>query len=363
MRRPGQAAAALGPARQRAAEPQPRPGRLSTAAQRSAARSASHSGPLAVAVRAQLLDQLPGVDPERAGELAGAVGGAGVERVVLVLLEQRPLQRRACGLARHLAPQDDPLARRRRQVAARADRLAEAALDAGRRRLLDRGRRFQVAQVGAGVAVEDDARAEHAVGIGEPLHPPHQLGRLLAPLALDVGGHVDPGPVLGLERAVVLADDQLDQLRHERLVALEVLLLGEVRREHEVEVPGRGVAGDAGEEAVLAEQRLQVARPLGDPLRRHADVLDDQRRAGKTQPPDQAVQALAHPPGELDLLGVAGELDRPDRLVGGEDRLGPRDLGIELGVGRGAVLDQQHRRLGRQLAPLLGRPDHVPGWR
>ena len=74
------------------------------------------------------------------------------------------------------------------------------------------GRRFQVAQVGAGVAVEDDAGGEDAVGVGELLHPPHQLGRLLPPLALDVRGHVDPGPVLGLQRAVVLADDQLDQL-------------------------------------------------------------------------------------------------------------------------------------------------------
>ncbi|HWP32190.1 MAG TPA: FAD-binding oxidoreductase, partial [Solirubrobacterales bacterium] len=48
--------------------------------------------------------------------------------------------------------------------------------------------------------------------------------------------------------------------------------------------------GDAGEEAVLAEQRLQVAGALGDPLRRHADVLDDQRGAGQPQLADQAVQ-------------------------------------------------------------------------
>ena len=210
----GQRPAALGAARQRAAEaqagaarrPRPCPSASPSPAPRFSARSAWRS-------RAQFLDQLAGVDPDRAGELAGAVGGAGVERLVLELLQQRPLHRRALGLARHLPPQDDPLARRRRQVAARADRLAEAALDAGGRRLLDRRRRLQVAQVGAGVAVEDDAGGEHAVGVGELLHPPHQLGRLLPPLALYIRGHVDPGPVLGLERAVVLADDQLDQAR------------------------------------------------------------------------------------------------------------------------------------------------------
>ena len=172
--------------------------------------------------------------------------------------------------------------------------------------------------MGAGVAVEDDAGGEDAVGVGQLLDPPHQLGRLRPPLALHIRGHVDPGPVLGLERAVVLVDDQLDQAAHEGLVALEVLRLGEVRGQHEVEVAGRGVAGEAGQEAVLAEQRLQVAGALGDPLRRHADVLDDQRRARQPQPADQPVQALADPPGELDLLRLAGEGERPDRLVGAE---------------------------------------------
>ena len=91
-----------------------------------------------------------------------------------------------------------------------------------------------------------------------------------------------------------------------RLVALDVLRLGEVRGEHEVEVPGRGVAGDAGQEAVLDQQRLQVAGALGDPGGRHADVLEDQRRARQAQPADQPLQALAHAPGGLDLLRRRG---------------------------------------------------------
>ena len=327
----------LRPPRQRPADLQRHTGDLLDRAPTLRGSQSRLFGPLPMLRRPQLLDHLPGVDPQRAGDLAGAVGRAGLQRVVVELLEQRPLHRRALGLARHLPAQDDPLARRRRQVAARADRLAEAALDAGRgpAPLLDRRRRFQVAQVDAGVAAEEDVRREHAVGVGELLHPPHQLGRLLPPLAFDVRGHVDPGPVLGLERAVVLADDQLDQAAHEGLVALEVLLLGEVGGQHEVEVPGRGVAGDAGQEAVLAEQRLQVLGALGDPLRRHADVLDDQRRPLRPHPADQPVQSLAHPPGELDRLRLAGEVDRPDRLVRAEDRFGPEHLGGEVAlVGR-----------------------------
>ena len=304
-RRPGQAPAALGPPRQQSAEPQPRPRGALDRAPALRRRQRRLFGALGVAALAQFLDHLARVDPDRASELAGAVGGAGLQRLVLELLQQRPLHRRARRLARHLAPQDDPLARGRRQVAARADRLAEATLDAGGRGLLDRRRRFQVAQMDAGVAVEEDVGREDAVGVGQPLHPPHQLGRPLPPLALYIRGHVDPGPVLGLERAVVLADDQLDQLAHECLVALQVLRFGEVRGQHEVEVAGRGVAGDAGEEAVLGEQRLQVFGPLGDPLRRHADVLDDQRRPRQPQLADQPVQTLAHAPAELDLLRLA----------------------------------------------------------
>ncbi len=133
--------------------------------------------------------------------------------------------------------------------------------------------------MGPGVVVDHDAGAEDPVGVGEQLDPPHHLGRLGSPLALDERRHVHAGPVLGLQRAVVAIDDQRDQPLHEGVVALEVLGLGEVRREHEVQVPRRRVAGDARQEAVLGEQRLQVLRHVRHALRAHAHVLDDQRRA------------------------------------------------------------------------------------
>ena len=122
--------------------------------------------------------------------------------------------------------------------------------------VLDRRRRLEVAQVGPGVVVDHDARPEDPVGVGEPLDPPHHLGRLGSPLALDERRHVHAGAVLGLQRAVVAIDDERDQPLHEGVVTLELLGLGEVRREHEVQVPRRRVAGDPRQEAVLGEQRL-----------------------------------------------------------------------------------------------------------
>ena len=89
---------------------------------------------------------------------------------------------------------------------------------------------------------------------------------------------------------------------HEPLVTLDVLGLREVRGQHEVEVPRRSVTGHPAQEAVLGEQHADLVGRLGDPRRRYADVLDDQGRAGRAQPADESVQALAHPPVELDRL-------------------------------------------------------------
>ena len=327
----------------------------STAPQRFAAASAARSARSACARLAQLLDQLAGVDPDRAGELAGAVGGAGLERrrtrtpPAAPAAPASPSGWRAISRRRTIRCRGVVVRLRLGQTGSQKPHSTQVVADSSIGGVVFRLRRWT-----PGSRLRTTPGREHAVGVGELLHPPHQLGRLLPPLALDVRGHVDPGAVLGLQRAVVLVDDQLDQAAHEGLVALEVLLLGEVRGQHEVEVAGRGVAGDAGQEAVLAEQRLQVAGALGDPLRRHADVLDDQRRARQAQPADQPVQALAHPPGELDLLRLAGEVDRADRLVGGEDLARPRRRSASSSrlVG-GAELDQQHRRLRRQLLPLL----------
>ena len=314
---------------------------------------------------AQRLDQLAGVDPERAGEHAGAVGGAGLERVVLVLARAAPRAPASPAGWRAIS--------RRRTIRWRGVVVRSRLGQTGSQKphstqvvdlLLDRRRRLQVAQVDARVVVEHDPGREHAVGVGEPLDPPHQLGRLRAPLALDERRHVDPGAVLGLERAVVLVDDQLDQLLHEGVVALEVLGLGEVRGEHEVQVPGRGVAGDPGEEAVLAEQRLQVAcatrrsAPGGTQTSSTISAVP-----GRAHLADQAVQALAHRPVDLDRLRVAVEVGLADQLVAGEHLGRPRLGGVELGVVGAAELDQQRRRGRVELAPALRACRGCCGWR
>ncbi len=61
------------------------------------------------------------------------------------------------------------------------------------------------------------------------------------------------------------------------------------------------------QKAMLTEQRLEVLRALGDPLRLHADVLDDQLGAGGPHRREQSLHPLSHAPVHLDRLRLASE--------------------------------------------------------
>src|SRR5664280_1579894 len=95
------------------------------------------------------------------------------------------------------------------------------------------------------VAGEYDVRAQHVVRVGERLDAPHHVGGFLAPFVADERRHVQAGAVLGLERAVVLVDDELDKLGHEGGVPVSVSGVGELRGEDEMQVAVGGVAGHA----------------------------------------------------------------------------------------------------------------------
>ena len=113
---------------------------------------------------------------------------------------------------------------------------------------------------------------------------------------------------------------------------------------------------------MLGEQRLQVAGAFGDPRRRHADVLDDQRRARQAQLADQAVEALADPPGELDLLQLAGEGDAAGSSRGRRAARSARATWASSSASSSPPNSTSSAARGRvELFPLLRRADHVPG--
>eukprot|EP00965_Chrysotila_dentata_P186067 6143110-Pleurochrysis_carterae.AAC.1 len=135
---------------------------------------------------AQRLDQLARIDLDGALLLAHAVGGAGGLGVLPRGLEgQEPLWlvARARGgevLAHlgHLLVDLDALARRERQVARGAVRLAPAARDAAVDQRVRRVVEPDVLGMHVRVLVEDHARVEQKLWVKEALNLPHELVRL-----------------------------------------------------------------------------------------------------------------------------------------------------------------------------------------
>ena len=86
------------------------------------------------------------------------------------------------------------------------------------------------------------------------------------------------------------------------------LWIAKVRDQREVKISVGGVAGDSGDEAVLAEQFLDILGPLRQAFRRKAYVLGYERRALGTQFADQSEQSFAYVPRQLDSFRRAREL-------------------------------------------------------
>ncbi len=105
---------------------------------------------------------------------------------------------------------------------------------------------------------------------------------------------------------------------------------------------------------MLGEQRLKVLGHLGHLRRRHADVLDDQRRPGRPHLADQPVHPLAHLPVDLDRFRVAVKVRLADQLAAREHLRRARLRGRQLGLVLAAELDQKGGRERVDLLPVLG---------
>src|SRR4029077_7044903 len=251
-------------------------------------------------------------------------------------------------------PQHDPLPWRRSDVAAWTNRFTESALDALRRTrdALDLGHRFQIFEMYLCVAIQYHVRPQNAFRVGELLDPPHHAGGLRTPLRLDEWRHVETGTVLGLERAVVLADDEIDEFFHESRVPLSALWIAKVGDQREVKISVGCVAGDSGDETVLAEQFLEVLGSLREAFRRKAHVLGYERRALWTVFADESKESLAYVPRQLDSLRHASELHGMDQIgVGGKlHDLALQDL--ERSHILGAELHEKRRCLWIECSPI-----------
>ena len=124
-----------------------------------------------------------------------------------------------------------------------------------------------------------------------------------------------PVPCSALSEPSYLSRIELDELLHEGLVAPDVLLLGEVRGQHEVEVPGGGVAGHPGRKPCsLSSAWMSRADSAIRSGGTQTSSMISEVPGGRKRP-IRPWQPLAHGPGDLDPLGVASEVRWADQLV------------------------------------------------
>ena len=106
----------------------------------------------------------------------------------------------------------------------------------------------------------------------------------------------------------MLADDEIDEFFHEGRVPFVALWIAKVRDQREVKISVGCVARDPGDEAVLAEQFLDVPGPLRQAFWRKAHILGYERRALGTQFANQSEQSFAYMPRQLDSFLHAREI-------------------------------------------------------
>src|SRR4029077_12339134 len=202
------------------------------------------------------------------------------------------------------------------------------------------------------VAGQDHVRSQNAFRVGELLDPPHHAGGLRTPFRLDERSHVETGTVLGLERAVVLADDEIDEFCHEGGVPLFAQWVAKVGDQREVKISVGCVAGNSGDKTVLAEQFLEVLGSLRQAFRRKANVLGYESRALRTVFADESKQSFAYVPRQLDGFRHASELYGMDQIGFGGKLHDLALQSLERSHILGAELHEKRRGLWIECSPI-----------
>ena len=121
-----------------------------------------------------------------------------------------------------------------------------------------------------------------------------------------------------------------------------------------MQVARRSVAEDDARVVVLGKQRSQVERAVGEPLRREANVLEDERRSRWTRAADRRQQSAAYVPELRSDLRVFRERGRLQQAQPGQRFRADAQSFRPSDIGRSSVLDEQCGRGIGQRLPSIG---------
>ena len=112
----------------------------------------------------------------------------------------------------------------------------------------------------ARIGIDDHARIQQVVRIGQLLQPPHDFIAFASPLCFDKGSHVAARAMLGLQRAIVAIDNDFHHVVDEPRVLIDGSLVVETLCDYEVQVSVLGVAEDDGVVVVVLDGRAYSGR-------------------------------------------------------------------------------------------------------
>ena len=273
------------------------------------------------------MDKIARVDTHRARRAAQSVAGASLltEIAESFLKGGQTLRILTRGTqARNLTLCDNTLTGRERKTASHAIHLTETALDATVDLRIGERHRFDVLDIAFRVIIEYHTRVEQSLRVEELFHFLHDLKGLRAPLFLDKRRHVAACTVLGLERAVVLVDNQSLHLEHEILVLVDLGLRLKRLGKDEVIVAFQRIGI-----AVALQEFLQVGCRIGEVLNVESNVLNQHRSAQWTRTTHRRENSGTDSP-VLGILGrVVGKLHRRIEVERLQNLLDGCDIGFQ----------------------------------
>src|SRR5580698_6026520 len=180
--------------------------------------------------------------------------------------------------------------------------------------VFDRWSGLEVLQVNEWIVAQHDIRSQYSVRIEEVFCAPHQVSELVAPFAPNKGSHVDSGSMLRLQRAVVFIHHHLNQLTHETVVLLTARLFAQLRNHHEMQVSVCGMPRGRTLISVFGKETEQIPSSIRKLRGWKANVFDDQVRALRARPSDDAEETITNVPRKLNRFHVANEFQGLEHL-------------------------------------------------
>src|SRR5512147_862255 len=199
--------------------------------------------------------------------------------------------------------------------------------------------------VGEGTVADLDTGIQHPCRIETPLHPDEQVIEFRPEHFADVLGPHATIAMLSADRSAESLQDGLMNVMIALDHLLEILLVVHVEQRHDVGIAVSDMPEDGDRHALAAEEVLQIADELADPLRPDDHVVDKiDRLLPRIESIEGGIERFAGFPKLITLLLIVGDNDLRGKLIATTQ--GGDVLGLSPQIDVWAVRDQLSQQGG-----------------